>query len=164
MSISAHHLGGGRTRCIRERRNVFCLMTDIKRYKIKICIDRKSFKPLYCREKSDGERGEKRDIYYFTSSKCTIAQHFWIPTTFKNSSTNFLIPAPTAFPRIKFYIISSQQLTSCLPDLPAYLRLSGQEVISYLYYHYPEQYQNDLQVMPLVIFKKNQRLISQFLM
>lgn len=51
----------------------------------------------------------------------------------KNSSTNFLIPAPKAFPRIKFYIISSQQLKFCLPDLSAYLKLSGQEVNPYLY-------------------------------
>jgi len=119
---------------------------------------------LYTAEKKVmGERGEKTDICYFTSSKCTIAQHFWLPTAFKNSSTNFLIPAPKAFPRIKFYIISSEQLTSCLPDLSAYLMSSGQEVISYLYCFYPEQYQNDLQVMPLLLFQKTQRLISQFL-
>jgi len=66
MSTSAHYLGGGRTRHIRERRNVFCLMTDIKRYRIKIYIDRKRFKPLYCREKSDGgKRRKNRHLLFY---------------------------------------------------------------------------------------------------
>lgn len=71
-----------------------------------------------------------RIFYIFKMHYC---KQFWLLTAFKNSSTNFLIPVPKAFPRIKFYIISSQQLTSCLPDTSAYLRSSGQEVISYLY-------------------------------
>lgn len=112
---------------------MFCLMTDIKWYKSKICIYIQRFQSLNCREKNEGAKRRKNRHLYFTSSECIIAQCFWLPTTFKNSSTNFLIPAPKAFPRIEFYIISSQQLRFCLPDLSTYLWLSGQEVISCLY-------------------------------
>lgn len=84
-------------------------------------------------EKNKGKKKRKNRYMYFTFSQCAIAQHFWLPPVLKNSSTNFLIPAPIAFPRIKFYITSSQQLRFCLPDLSAYLKLSGQEVNPYLY-------------------------------
>jgi len=122
-------------------------------------------------EKNKGKKKRKNRYMYFTFSQCAIAQHFWLPPVLKNSSTNFLIPAPKAFPRIKFYITSSQQLRFCLPDLSAYLKLSGQEVNPYLY--------NTVTLSNIkIIYKichcrplqkkkrttKTQRLISYFLM
>lgn len=107
-------------------------MTDIKWYKSKIYIYIQRFQSLNCREKTEGAKRKKQTFvfYIFRMHYCPM---LLAPHNFKNSSTNFLIPAPKAFPRIKFYIISSQQLRFCLPDLSTYLWLSGQEVISCLY-------------------------------
>lgn len=108
-------------------------MTDTKRYRIKIYDDRQRYKHLQHSEKCDeGTRRKNRHLLFLIFRMC-YCKHFWLPTTFKNSSTNFLILTTEAFLRIRFYIISCQQLISCLPDLLAHLRLSRQEVISYLH-------------------------------
>lgn len=123
MSISAHDLERSETRYIRERRNVFCLMTGQKKgTKLKCILIDKYLNLSTAQKKVMGVEEKKIGICHFTSSKCTIANTCGSPQHLKIVALTSSFLHPRHFPGSSFI---SYQVSSSHPVCQTCLHISG---------------------------------------